>query len=166
MWDLAIFIPNLLFLVFLCLRVKRARLKLYATNSPIFLTLYLIVWFCVVLSLTRCLASMAMSALDVSPDIEGPTDKVLWTIVRFAMLTAEMSVLVFGMSFGRSIKVVLITTCLISLVFSVTQGKQAMVVVAAIGDDRFLQSAKLISINLFAKKPCDSISIPWELKVY
>lgn len=39
-WDLAILIPNILFLVFLGLRFNRAILKLRATSSPIFLTFY------------------------------------------------------------------------------------------------------------------------------
>lgn len=39
-WDLAILVPNILFLAFLGLRFNRAILKLRATSSPIFLTFY------------------------------------------------------------------------------------------------------------------------------
>lgn len=39
-WDVIILIPNFLFLLFLALRFNRARLKLRATSSPIFLTFY------------------------------------------------------------------------------------------------------------------------------
>ena len=44
-WDLAIFVPNILFFLFLALRFNRARLKLRATSSPIFATFYSLVCF-------------------------------------------------------------------------------------------------------------------------
>ena len=42
-WDLAIFVPNFLFFMFMLLRFNRARLKLRATSSPIFATFYSLV---------------------------------------------------------------------------------------------------------------------------
>lgn len=39
-WDVIIFVPNLLFLLILIARFNRARLKLRATSSPIFITFY------------------------------------------------------------------------------------------------------------------------------
>lgn len=129
-WDLIILTPNALFLAFLCYRLKSARLQLYATNSPIFLTFYRIIWICILLSLMRCVISIMMSALEVNPYADGLTDKIMWTVVRFSLLSTEMCVLVFGMAFGHldsrnSIRAVLVTTCAISLVFSIVQGRSS-----------------------------------------
>lgn len=114
-----IFVPNLLFLIFLGLRFNRARLKLRATSSPIFLTFYGIVWACVLMSVLRCLVSMLVNA---ATSFGGMTDKVspdqfhfspsalrllflflqiMWIAVRFSLLSAEMSVVIFGLAFGE-----------------------------------------------------------------
>ncbi|KAK6643514.1 hypothetical protein RUM43_005024 [Polyplax serrata] len=123
-WDVIIFIPNLLFLLILIARFNRARLKLRATSSPIFITFYGLVVVNVIISLIRCCVSMTMSAAMISA---GYTDKILWVIVRFFMLSTEMSVVIFGLAFGHldsrsSIRHVLLATSFISLAFSITQG--------------------------------------------
>ncbi|GAB0088518.1 hypothetical protein DMENIID0001_029650 [Sergentomyia squamirostris] len=123
-WDVVIFLPNVLFLLFLALRFNRARLKLRATSSPIFLTFYGIVWSCVTLSVLRCIVSMLVNA---TTSFGGMTDKIMWIAVRFSLLSAEMSVVIFGLAFGHldsrnSIRAVLVTTCVISLGFSLAQG--------------------------------------------
>ncbi|KAL0278163.1 UNVERIFIED_CONTAM: hypothetical protein PYX00_000064 [Menopon gallinae] len=123
-WDVIIFIPNLLFLLFLIIRFNRARLKLRATSSPIFITFYGLVLLNVIISLIRCCVSMTISAAAI---LGGYTDKILWVIVRFFMLSTEMSVVIFGLAFGHldsrsSIRHVLLATSFISLAFSITQG--------------------------------------------
>lgn len=42
-WDVAILIPNLIFMMYLVTKFSRARLKLRAANSPIFFTFYCLV---------------------------------------------------------------------------------------------------------------------------
>ena len=42
-WDLAIFVPNFIFFLFMLVRFNRARLKLRATSSPIFATFFSLV---------------------------------------------------------------------------------------------------------------------------
>lgn len=42
-WDVAILIPNLIFMMYLMTKLSRARLKLRAANSPIFFTFYCLV---------------------------------------------------------------------------------------------------------------------------
>lgn len=128
LWDVAILIPNLLFLGFLCLLFQRARIKLYATNSPIFLCFYGLIWICAIFSVLRSVISMGLSSAHVKPEVQDITNKILWTIVRFVLLTAEISVLIFSLAFGHlesrhSIKAVLTTTGIISLAFSVVQGQ-------------------------------------------
>jgi len=44
-WDVAILIPNLIFMTYLLTKFSRARLKLRAANSPIFFTFYCLVNF-------------------------------------------------------------------------------------------------------------------------
>lgn len=127
-WDVAILVPNVLFLVLLCFLFQRARIKLYATNSPVFLCFYGLIWICTIFSVLRSIASMALSSTHVDSSAQDITNKVLWTIVRFLLLTAEVSVLIFSLAFGRlesrhSIKAVLTTTGIISLAFSAVQGQ-------------------------------------------
>lgn len=42
-WDIAILIPNIIFIVYLVTKFNRVRLKLRAANSPIFFTFYCLV---------------------------------------------------------------------------------------------------------------------------
>lgn len=55
--------------------------------------------------------------------------QILWVITRFFLLSAEMSVVTFGLAFGHldsrnSIKAVLICTGTIALGFTLTQGNK------------------------------------------
>ncbi|XP_049787644.1 transmembrane protein adipocyte-associated 1 homolog isoform X1 [Schistocerca cancellata] len=123
-WDVIILMPNFIFLVFLTFRFNRARLKLRATSSPIFLAFYGLVLVNVVISLIRCVVSMTVNA---SVSVGDYTDKVLWIIVRFFLLAMELSVVIFGLAFGHldsrsSIRHVLLATSFISLGFTITQG--------------------------------------------
>lgn len=97
-WDIVILIPNLLFLLFIAFRFNRARLKLRATSSPIFLAFYGLVICNVVISVIRCVVSMTVNA---AATVGGKADKVLWVTVRFFLLSTEMSVLIFGLAFGE-----------------------------------------------------------------
>lgn len=97
-WDLIILIPNALFVLFLVVRFNKAQLKLRATSSPIFLTFYTLVWGNVIISLIRCAVSMTVNA---AIPLGGLVDKILWVTVRFFLLATEMSVVIFGLAFGK-----------------------------------------------------------------
>ncbi|XP_063978003.1 transmembrane protein adipocyte-associated 1 homolog isoform X2 [Diachasmimorpha longicaudata] len=134
-WDLVILIPNLVFLLFILVRFNRARLKLRATSSPIYLAFYGLVFCNIVISVVRCVVSMTVNA---AADVGGKIDKVLWVTVRFFLLSTEMSVVIFGLAFGHldsrsSIQRVLVATSLISLAFTITQGTLELV----LPDDTF-----------------------------
>ncbi|XP_050423782.1 transmembrane protein adipocyte-associated 1 homolog [Adelges cooleyi] len=123
-WDVAILVPNLIFMVYLVTKLSRARLKLRAANSPIFLTFYCLVLFNVFMSILRCLISMTLNYSNLAADSINIT---LWVVVKCFFLATEMSVIVFALAFGHmesrsSIRYVLITTSLISLVYSASQG--------------------------------------------
>lgn len=45
----------------------------------------------------------------------GYTDKVLWVIVRFFMLSTEMSVVIFGLAFGKFLKTVVLLGIILML---------------------------------------------------
>ncbi|KAL6434683.1 hypothetical protein ACFW04_006193 [Cataglyphis niger] len=134
-WDVIILIPNLLFLLFIAMRFNRARLKLRATSSPIFLAFYGLVICNVVISVIRCIVSMSV---NVAATVGGKADKVLWVTVRFFLLSTEMSVVIFGLAFGHldsrsSIRRVLLATSFIALAFTITQGTLELV----LPDDMF-----------------------------
>ncbi|XP_076171710.1 uncharacterized protein LOC143148846 [Ptiloglossa arizonensis] len=134
-WDTIILIPNLLFLLFIAIRFNRARLKLRATSSPIYLAFYGLVMCNVIISVIRCVVSMSV---NVSATVGGKADKILWVTVRFFLLSTEMSVVIFGLAFGHldsrsSIRRVLFVTSLIALTFTVTQGTLELI----LPDDTF-----------------------------
>lgn len=104
-WDVIILIPNLLFLLFLMVRFNRARLKLRATSSPIYLAFYGLVICNVIISVVRCVVSMTVNA---AADVGGKTDKFLWVTVRFFLLATEMSVVIFGLAFGNYIIILVV----------------------------------------------------------
>jgi len=123
-WDVVMLVPNIIFLIFLAARFNRARLKLRATSSPIFMAFYGLVITNVLISLLRCIVSMFVDAAAV---VGGYIDTVLWVTVRFFLLSTEISVVIFGLAFGHldsrsSIRYVLVATSLISLAFSTSQG--------------------------------------------
>ncbi|KAK0163655.1 hypothetical protein PV327_007316 [Microctonus hyperodae] len=134
-WDIVILIPNLLFLLFIVVRFNRARLKLRATSSPIYLAFYGLVICNVIISVIRCVVSMTVNA---AANVGGKADKVLWVTVRFFLLSTEMSVVIFGLAFGHldsrsSIRRVLLATSFIALAFTITQGTLELV----LPDDTF-----------------------------
>ncbi|XP_071960837.1 transmembrane protein adipocyte-associated 1 homolog [Antedon mediterranea] len=124
-WDLALLIPNMLFLVFMIVKAKSAIAKLRQTTSPIFVTCYITVFTIAVISVVRAVVSMMVSSSTNSAgDI---VDTVLWLILKFFLLGAELSVLTFGLAFGHldstaSIKKALLVTTCISLAYSTVQG--------------------------------------------
>ncbi|XP_077990452.1 transmembrane protein adipocyte-associated 1 homolog [Glandiceps talaboti] len=123
-WDVALLIPNAIFLLFLLINIKSALAKLKNSNSPIITTFYLMVFVVASIGVARCVVSMTVNAAStVGSDI----DKILWLVLKFFVLATELSVLIFGLAFGHldsnsSIKRVLACTTLIALAFSVTQG--------------------------------------------
>ncbi|XP_015606990.1 uncharacterized protein LOC107273373 isoform X1 [Cephus cinctus] len=134
-WDVVILIPNLLFLLFIAVRFNRARLKLRATSSPIFLAFYGLVLCNIVISVIRCAVSMTVNA---AASVGGKADKVLWVTVRFFLLSTEMSVVIFSLFFGHldsrsSIRRVLLATSFIALAFTITQGTLELI----LPDDTF-----------------------------
>ncbi|CAL1280768.1 unnamed protein product [Larinioides sclopetarius] len=123
-WDLSILVPNVLFLLFMLIRCNRARLKLRATNSPIFSTFYILVALNAAVSVLRCIVAMTVNA---AVPINEITDKILWVVVRCFLLATEISVLIFGLAFGHldsqtSIRRILLVTSCVSLLYSGLQG--------------------------------------------
>lgn len=110
-WDLIILIPNALFVLFLVVRFNKAQLKLRATSSPIFLTFYSLVWGNVMISLVRCVVSMTVNA---AMPVGGLVDKILWVTVRFFLLATEMSVVIFGLAFGKCFLVYFLYSYIVS----------------------------------------------------
>ena len=124
LWDVLILIPTAVFLLFLLARFSHARQKLRATNSPIFRAFYALVMVSAVVSVVRCIVSMFVGSS--ASTVGDQADKLLWILLRFFLLSTEMSVLVFGLASGhldskRSIRRVIIVTSFVSLAFSVTQ---------------------------------------------
>lgn len=123
-WDLSILIPNVLFMLFLLWRFKTAIVKLRNSNSPIYLVFYALVVVVVCISILRCIVSMTVNA---SMEVGDDADKILWLILRFFLLTTELSLVIFGFAFGHldsrtSIQRVLLVTSAIALIYSTTQG--------------------------------------------
>ncbi|XP_072025254.1 transmembrane protein adipocyte-associated 1 homolog [Amphiura filiformis] len=123
-WDLALLVPNLLFLLFLIIKSKVAITKLRQSNRPIFFTFYALVCTVAIISVARDVVSMMVNAATEAGDI---TDTILWVITKFFLLATEISVVIFGVGFSHldsksSIKRILLITSGVSLAYSVTQG--------------------------------------------
>uniref|UniRef100_F6S4X0 Integral membrane protein GPR175 n=2 Tax=Ciona intestinalis TaxID=7719 RepID=F6S4X0_CIOIN len=92
-------------------------------GSPIFVTYFILVAITAVVGVIRGIVSMTVDSASISG---GDANKILWVILRFFLLTAEMSVLVFGLAFGHldsktSIKRVLCVTTMLALIYSTIQ---------------------------------------------
>ncbi|XP_022249288.1 transmembrane protein adipocyte-associated 1-like isoform X2 [Limulus polyphemus] len=61
-WDLALFIPNVLFLVFLVLRINQARRRFKESNIPVLYTVYHLVFLSVCINIVRCMVSMIIDS--------------------------------------------------------------------------------------------------------
>ncbi|CAK9303592.1 unnamed protein product [Gordionus sp. m RMFG-2023] len=124
LWDLMILIPNIVFSLFLIYGFKKARIKLRITRMPVISTFYYLIWLCNLLNILRCVVYMSVSAKN---PVEDTIDKLLWLILRFFLLSTELSVLIFGLAFGKlesqkSIRWVMFFASMISLIFSFIQG--------------------------------------------
>ncbi|KAK0397842.1 hypothetical protein QR680_002299 [Steinernema hermaphroditum] len=122
-WDTIILVPNLLFLLFLLVKLGQIRQKLKQSRSPVFCAFFLLVYVTTLLNITRCLVSMSISATHQIGEI---IDKVLWLVLKFFLLSAELCVLSFGLLFGHldsgsSIRRALIVTVLFSLLHALLQ---------------------------------------------
>ncbi|PIK58024.1 putative transmembrane protein [Apostichopus japonicus] len=123
-WDLALLIPNFLFLLFLLLRSRIATLKLRQSNRPILFTFYALVFTVTVVSVARAVVSMLVDARKDAGDI---ADTLLWIIVKFFLVGVELCVVIFGVGFSHldsnsSVINILLITSVVSLTYSITQG--------------------------------------------
>ena len=99
MWDIFILLPNLAFLFFLFYRLPSTRLRLRATNSSMFRTLYSIVLTCSIVSCLRCFLAMLIHMANPTHDV---TNTVVWILGRFVFLTSELSVALLGLTSGSA----------------------------------------------------------------
>lgn len=138
-WDAMIFLPNFLFLLFLLYRFKTSRERVHQLNSfPILRNFYIFIYLCVLMSIFRCFISVVMKVHTSGGDLIDKVKikflqsrlthltcffQIFWVIVRFFLLSTEISVLVFGLFSGHldvrsSIRRILSITLFISLVYS------------------------------------------------
>ncbi|XP_076804941.1 transmembrane protein adipocyte-associated 1-like isoform X2 [Clavelina lepadiformis] len=92
-------------------------------GSPVFLASFILVGIAASLSVIRGIVSMTF---DIATFSGIDANKILWVILRFFLLMAELSVLIFAVAFGhmdskRSIQWVIIVTACFSLVYSIIQ---------------------------------------------
>ncbi|KAH7641282.1 hypothetical protein HUG17_4326 [Dermatophagoides farinae] len=124
-WDLIIFIPNILFLLYMIWHSQSAKDRVrQLKNFPILRNFYIFIYLCIIISSIRCIISSLMKVHTFGGDL---TDKIFWVIVRFFLLSTEISVLVFGLFAGhldvrQSIRRILTITLMLSLIYSICQG--------------------------------------------
>lgn len=98
LWDLSIFLPNFLFVIFLLVSWLRVKEKLRSIEFPILTVFYNMILFASLLSISRCVVTTFIKPTD---QIGVLINKVVWLIVRFGQLSTELSVVIFGLFFGR-----------------------------------------------------------------
>jgi len=98
-WDVLILLPNIAFLLFLFFRLPTTRLRLRATSSSLFRSLYSIVFTCSLVSCLRCFIAMIIHMAHPS---HAMANTVIWIIARFVFLTSELSVALLGLTAGSA----------------------------------------------------------------
>ncbi|CAF0915642.1 unnamed protein product [Rotaria sp. Silwood1] len=98
-FDVLILIPNLIFLLFIIIKWIRRRTKLN-TNKPLLLSVTCLLLFVTLSNISRCLFVMIFP--DNAFHGQEIIVKILWLCIRFFLLWTELSVLLFGICFGRS----------------------------------------------------------------
>ena len=102
-WDVAVLLPNLLFLFHLLSRLKYSLNSLRRNQRNYFVCFaYALIWIDSVVSVLRCLVSMILTAFIAVGHSRSSMDRLLWIFVRFFLLSTEMFVLVF--SFVKSFR--------------------------------------------------------------
>lgn len=96
-FDVIILIPNAIFLGFLLFKWYSTRNKLNS-SKPLLLTVWWLIVLISLVNIIRCLYAMIFT------DRSSVILKVLWLIVRFALLCTELSLVFFGIYFGKRTK--------------------------------------------------------------
>lgn len=126
LWDFLLFVPNVLFVMFLLFKWYRVRDRFHLNNFPILGIFYNLILLVSVLSIIRCLVSTFMKP-DENDETGIIINKIMWLIVRFSQLATEFSVVFFGLFFGRlesqkSIYRIMALTIPLSLIYIIVQG--------------------------------------------
>ncbi|CAF4575814.1 unnamed protein product, partial [Rotaria sp. Silwood2] len=125
-FDFIILIPNLIFLLFLIIKWNHTRTKLNS-SKPLLFTVSCLIFIVSFVNIIRCLYAMIFA--EQTSYAKGIILKILWLLVRFTLLCTELSLLVFGIYFGRSspnrpwmktIKILIISS-ICSLIYTITQ---------------------------------------------
>ncbi|CAF2523748.1 unnamed protein product [Rotaria sp. Silwood2] len=98
-FDALILIPNLIFLLFIIIKWIRTRTKLN-TNKPLLLSVTCLLLLVTLSNILRCV--FVMTFPDNAFTSQEIIVKILWLCIRFILLLTELSVLLFGICFGRS----------------------------------------------------------------
>lgn len=70
LWDMFIFVPNLVFLIYLLYRAQASRERIRQLNSfPILKSFHIFIYLCVVVSMARCLVSVVMKVHTPGGDL-------------------------------------------------------------------------------------------------
>jgi len=148
-FDTIILIPNLLFLLFLIIKWFHTRAKLNS-SKPLLFTVCCLIFTVSFVNILRCL--YAMSFADQRSSVKTIILKILWLLVRFILLCTELSLLFFGIYFGRSnpnrqwLKTtkILIISSICSLIYTIIQA-----VLEFLGDTR-PSNFQMTNYNLYS----------------
>lgn len=98
LWDLSIFLPNFLFVIFLLVSWLRVKESLRRIELPILTVFFNMLLLASLLSISRCIVTTFIKPID---QIGVLINKIVWLIVRFGQLSTELSVVMFGLFFGK-----------------------------------------------------------------
>jgi hypothetical protein len=125
-FDAIILLPNLIFFSFLIIKWHYTRAKLNL-SKPLLLTVCCLILTVSFVNILRCFYAMIFA--DQKSLVKTNIHKILWLLVRFTLLCTELSLLFFGIYFGRSnpnrqwLKTtkILIISSICSLIYTITQ---------------------------------------------
>ena len=97
-WDILLLTPNIVFILFLFLRLANIRMKLRTTNSHVLRMFHSLV---VSLSLTSAFRCFTSIILYLSNPVHDVTDTLIWQTAHLIFLTGELIVGVLVMTGGK-----------------------------------------------------------------
>ncbi|CAB3406737.1 unnamed protein product [Caenorhabditis bovis] len=122
-WDLAILIPNLIFLIFLLAKCRVMCSRTLIRNDPVFRSFFILAYISSIMNIVRSFYSMTIS---VTNPPEHTIDQSLWFAIKFVYLTAELCVLSFALLFGhfdniKNLGIAIFVTLMISVPHTAVQ---------------------------------------------
>ncbi|XP_040577172.1 transmembrane protein adipocyte-associated 1 homolog [Lepeophtheirus salmonis] len=119
--DLLLFIPNLIFFVYLMMGLNKGIRRISGSNAPVYRAFYYLILGSASFSLARCILSIILGMVF---SYSHALDELGWILLHYVLITTEISVVVLGITqidSLRSIRRIVFISSLIATFYSIVQ---------------------------------------------